>query len=265
MNFCSPLTAHDSLLSKTALVTGGAKRIGRAISLALADAGANVIVHYNNSSKEADELVAELRKRGPGLQTTAHHENKAWTVQADFEKPDEYESLIERALAEAGSIDILINSASIFPSEKIENITFDGFATNMQVNAWAPFVLCRDFARLVGKGTIVNLLDSRISGYDWAHAGYIWSKHVLAVMTRMLALDYAPDITVNAVAPGLILPPPGQDESYLDRLTGTVPLKRHGGASDVAEAAVFLAKSNFITGQVIYVDGGRHLKEYTNG
>lgn len=223
--------------------------------MALAEEGMNLIIHYNTSSKDADELVDELTRQG----------RKTWTIQADFEKLEESETLIPRAVELAGSLDVLVNSASIFPSEKIEDVTWESLKANMQVNAWTPFVLSRAFAKEVGSGKIVNLTDSRISGYDWAHVGYIWSKHVLAAMTRMTALEFAPDITVNAVAPGLILPPPGKDGSYIDRLTGTVPLKRHGEPEDIADAVVFLVKSDFITGEVIYVDGGRHLKEYTDG
>jgi len=246
---------RTSLTGKTALITGASKRIGRAVSLALANEGVNIVVHYNHSAKEAEELVAELTERGVN----------AWVINADFEKPEEYNSLFSRTQDLAGQVNILINNASIFPKDKLDSITFESFNKNMQVNAWVPFVLSRDFAEQIGHGMIINLLDTRINGYDWAHVGYIWSKHVLAVMTRMMALEYAPDIAVNAVAPGLILPPPGQDESYLDRLTYTVPLKRHGAAEDIAEAIVYLAGSSFITGEVIYVDGGRHLKEYTDG
>jgi NAD(P)-dependent dehydrogenase (short-subunit alcohol dehydrogenase family) len=190
---------------------------------------------------------------------------KAWTIQANFDDPEQYEPLIGRTVALAGALDILVNNASIFPTEKIEDVTLASLRANMEINAWAPFVLGRAFARHMKKGKIVNLVDSRISGYDWTHVAYIWSKHVLAVVTRMTALDFAPDITVNAVGPGLILPPPGKDQSYLDRLVDTVPLKRHGDPEDIADAVVFLVKSDFITGQVIYVDGGRHLKEYTSG
>ncbi|HOP79414.1 MAG TPA: SDR family oxidoreductase [Armatimonadota bacterium] len=240
---------------KTALITGAAKRIGRATALALADEGVNIAIHYNTSEGEAKNLALELESCGV----------KAWTIQADFDVQEQYETLIERTLELTGSLDILVNNASIFPFEKLEDVTLDSLIKNMEVNAWVPFVLSRSFKELVGKGKIINLEDSRTSGYDWSHIGYIMSKHVLAAFTRYTALAYAPDITVNAVAPGLILPPPGKDQSYLDRLVGTVPLKRHGEAEDIAEAVVFLAKSSFITGEVIYVDGGRHLKEYSNG
>jgi NAD(P)-dependent dehydrogenase (short-subunit alcohol dehydrogenase family) len=135
----------------------------------------------------------------------------------------------------------------------------------MEVNAWVPFVLSRAFAQRIGRGKIVNLLDTRLKGYDWTHVGYILSKHLLAVMTRMMALEFAPHITVNAVAPGLVLPPPGKDETYLQSLVHTVPLQRYGGAQDIADAVVFLIRSDFITGNVIYVDGGRHLYECSNG
>jgi len=240
---------------KTALITGAAKRIGRATALALADEGVNIAIHYNTSEGEAKNLALELESCGV----------KAWTIQADFDVQEQYETLIERTLELTGSLDILVNNASIFPFEKLEDVTLDSLIKNMEVNAWVPFVLSRSFKELVGKGKIINLEDSRTSGYDWSHIGYIMSKHVLAAFTRYTALAYAPDITVNAVAPGLILPPPGKDQSYLDRLVGTVPLKRHGEAEDIAEAVVFLAKSSFITGEVIHVDGGRHLKEYSNG
>jgi NAD(P)-dependent dehydrogenase (short-subunit alcohol dehydrogenase family) len=126
-------------------------------------------------------------------------------------------------------------------------------------------VLSREFARLAGRGKIVNLLDTKIIGYDRAHVAYILSKHMLSVLTRMCALEFAPGITVNGVAPGLILPPLGKDENYLEQLARSVPLKRHGGPEDVAKAVVYLLTSDFVTGQVIFVDGGRHLLEEGNG
>lgn len=247
--------SNHSLRGKTALVTGAAKRIGRATALALADAGANIIVHYRSSEEEASELLVEL----------ARNEVQCWALQADFEKPDETESLIERAIATARSLDILVNNASIFPLERLEDLTFKSLMTNIQVNAWAPFVLSMQFKRLVGRGKIINLEDSRVTDYDWTHVGYILSKHVLAAFTKYCAVEFAPDIAVNAVAPGLILPPPDKGEEYIDRLRNTVPLKKHGDPENVADMVVCLAKSDFVTGEVIYVDGGRHLKEYTDG
>ncbi len=245
----------EDLRGKTALVTGAAKRIGAAISRALAREGANVVLHYRNSSREAEQLRSEMEALGVAC----------WLVQADFEKPEEYETLIARSIDAAGKLDILVNNASLFTHDSLTKVTFESLMQNMQVNAWAPFTLSRDFARLAGRGKIVNLVDSRTHDFDWTHVAYILSKHVLLVLTRVTALRFAPDITVNGVSPGLILPPPGEDESYIDRLTNTVPLRRHGSPEDIAEAVIYLLKSDFVTGEIINVDGGRHLKEYESG
>lgn len=245
----------DSLQGQTALVTGAAQRLGRAISLALAEAGVNVVIHYHRSADEAEALRRELEVLGVG----------AWTVVADLGRPEEYQTLVTRALAAAGTLDILVNNASIFPRATLADVSWNDLLASLEVNAWAPFVLSREFHQHVGHGAIINLLDTRVQGYDWAHVAYILSKHALAVLTRMTALEYAPAIRVNAVAPGLILPPPGQDESYLQRLHDTVPLKRHGSAADIAAAVRFLLQSDFVTGQVLFVDGGRHLKENPGG
>jgi NAD(P)-dependent dehydrogenase (short-subunit alcohol dehydrogenase family) len=243
------------LENKTALITGAAKRLGRETALTLSDRGINVIVHFDHSDTEAGKLRADLQNKGV----------KAWTIQADFRSPDQYQTLIERASQIAGGLDILINNASIFPAEALSDLSWSSLSANMEVNAWVPFVLSRAFAQQIGQGKIVNLLDSRLKGYDWTHVGYILSKHLLAAMTRMMALEFAPHITVNAVAPGLVLAPPGKDESYLQNLVHTIPLQRHGGAQDIADAVAFLIASDFITGNVIYVDGGRHLHEYDIG
>jgi NAD(P)-dependent dehydrogenase (short-subunit alcohol dehydrogenase family) len=149
----------------------------------------------------------------------------------------------------------------VFEPEALEAATLERLIRNLTVNSWAPFVLTRALARQHGRGKVVNLLDTRVAGLDLAHSGYILSKHVLAVVTRMVAVAFAPGLLVNAVAPGLILPPPGEDETYLARLARNLPLKRHGAPEDVARAVVFLLESDFITGQVVFVDGGSHLLE----
>ncbi|BDG05085.1 short chain dehydrogenase [Anaeromyxobacter oryzae] len=235
----------------TALVTGGAKRIGRSVSLALASAGANVVIHHHRSEAAAQALAAELGRLG--VQTAV--------LQADLEQPSEAELLVARARDLVGPIDILVNNASVFERDTLETAAFDRFVRSVKINAWSPFILTRAFARLFGQGRVVNLLDTRIAGLDLAHAGYILSKQLLLALTRMAAVAFAPGLTVNAVAPGLILPPPGEDEAYLERLAHDLPLKRHGAPEDVALAVLFLLQSRFITGQVIFVDGGRHLLE----
>ncbi len=132
--------------------------------------------------------------------------------------------------------------------------------TNITVNAFAPLVVSRDFAKQCAEGAIVNLLDTRIVEYDRAHAAYHVSKRLFADFTRMTALEFAPRVRVNAVAPGLILPPEGKGEDYFFARVKEVPLGRHGAPEDVARAVIFLLESPFVTGQVVFVDGGQRLK-----
>jgi NAD(P)-dependent dehydrogenase (short-subunit alcohol dehydrogenase family) len=242
----------SSLKGKVALVTGASKRIGRALAIALADEGVNVVAHDRKAMEaETVKVCDEVVKCGA----------RAWSIVADLERPEEYESLIAWAMKAAGALDILINNASIFLPNTLMDVGFGDVTRHLQVNAWAPFVLSRDFARLADRGKIINLLDARITGYDRSHVAYVLSKRMLSVLTTMCALEFAPGFTVNAVAPGLILPPAGKDENYLARLAEAVPLRKHGGPGDIADAVLYLLRSDFVTGQIIYVDGGKHLGE----
>lgn len=240
------------LIGKTSLVTGAAKRVGREIALELAAAGANVVVHYRSSESDANELAREIKSMG----------RDAWTVQGDFAVVDDISHLVVNATQLAGPINILVNNASAFPKTTIENLTWDSLAESVKSDAWAPFALARDFVSKPGAEHIINILDTRVtSSYDWTHVGYLAAKHMLYLFTRMMAIKFAPDVAVNGVAPGLILPPEGKGMDYIENLKGELPLKRIGNPRQVAEAVLFLARSEFITGQVIYVDGGRHLNE----
>jgi NAD(P)-dependent dehydrogenase (short-subunit alcohol dehydrogenase family) len=239
-----------SLSGKTALVTGAGKRLGRAIALTLAERGANVVLHCRLSVAEAGRVAGAIRAMG----------RFAWVIQADLSRSEDAEAMIDRAAHEAGSLDFLINSASAFPEGRLVDMTPDEFHSILDVNAFSPFAAARRFAGLGGEGAVVNLLDARVTDYDREHAAYHVAKRVLRDFTRMMAVEFAPSVRVNAVAPGLILPPDGKDESYLDGLAGTNALRRHGCAEDVAEAVAFLLQSDFVTGQVLYVDGGRNLR-----
>ena len=240
-----------SLQGKTALVTGAARRLGRAITQALAAEGASVVLHYRDSEAEAEALRQELAAAG----------TQAWTIQADLTDAAELEALVPRAMELAGGVDLLVNNASAFPPGTLEDLTLDSLTQNLAINAWAPFVLSRALHGSAARGSIVNLVDSHAVGYDWGHVGYLLSKQALASLTRMMALAFAPAFTVNAVAPGLILPPEGQDESYFAALIRNVPLRKHGDAEDIAAGVVFLLRSDFITGATLFVDGGWHLKQ----
>lgn len=236
---------------KTALITGSAKRIGRACALKLAKEGTHVLIHYNESHEEAEELAASIRIAG----------RKAWTVQQDLAEKGSAEKLMEQALKKSGSIDYLVNSASIFPESKYADIQLSDFEENLQINALSPFFLSRAFADTSKSAEcIINFLDTRIVDYDREHLAYHISKKVLFSLTRMLSEELAPEIRVNAIAPGLVIPPPGMTEEYLQKRIHTNPLKKIGTLSQVSDSMYFLIKNSFITGQVIFVDGGRHLK-----
>lgn len=244
------------LHGETALITGAARRLGRATALALAEAGADVVVHYRDSREEAEALRKELVAR----------EVRAWTLSADFASPEEVVSLIDRAKdAVGGPLTLLVNNASVFPAGTYAEMTWEEFGGNARVNAWAPFVLSRALAGQTDHGAIVNLLDARIAADDPGHAAYHVSKRMLEILTEAMAREFAPGIRVNAVAPGLILPPPGRGVEYLEAMKPSVPLQRHGDPKDVAEAVLFLLRSEFITGQILFVDGGRHLLGVRHG
>lgn len=242
---------RNEVAGKTALVTGAAKRLGYAVSMALAKEGINIIVHFNKSKREADELCEQLKAFGV----------KVWSIKSDLSNLEECEQLVDLACERAGPIHILINNAAIFSPSKLQDFSIQEVQSNLLVNAWAPLLLSRAFVRRLGKGHIINFLDSKIAGYSWKHVAYYLSKQMLSILTRMMALQWAPDVRVNAIAPGLILPPEGKKPKDLESLKNTVPLRRIGDPSDISEAVIFLVKSRYITGQILFIDGGWNLQE----
>ena len=240
----------NSLAGKTALVTGAAKRIGRAIATALAQSGAHVAVHYNQSAPDALALCEEIQRLGVS----------AWPIGGDLRDAEQTRRVFQEAVARAGPIDLLVNNASFFERDTLWEATEESIAKNVRVHAVAPLILSRELAKQARAAHIVNLLDTRVAVYDREHASYDLSKSMLLTLTRMLALELAPNVAVNAVAPGSILPPAGLGETYLAKLAHANPQNRLGTPEDIAEAVLFLLRSRFITGQVIYVDGGIHMK-----
>jgi NAD(P)-dependent dehydrogenase (short-subunit alcohol dehydrogenase family) len=235
---------------RTALITGSAKRIGRAIALALAREGVNVVVHYRSSAAQSKELVLDLTQMGV----------RAWSLQADLQKVAELNGVIDRAIDLAGGLHILVNNASAFSRSTFESVTRDDLVASIETGAWAPFELARRFGRQVDGGHVVNLLDARIAvQFDWQHFAYSAAKDLFGLLTKVMAIQLAPRVAVNAVAPGLILAPEGKGQDYLEALKSELPLRRIGDPACIAEAVLFLIKSEFITGQTIFVDGGRHL------
>jgi pteridine reductase len=239
----------ETLAGRTALITGAAKRIGRSIALCLASQGVNVLVHHHTSADDARRLVHQLRDLGV----------QAWSVQGDLTDERQTKTLIGRCRDLAGPLHILINNAAVFAASTVSTVTFDQLIRQMQINAWAPLVLSRQFADQAGRGQIINLLDARLKSCDREHVAYYLSKQALATLTKMTALEFAPEIRVNGIAPDLILPPPGGDEDSLDRLAEQAPLKRHGAPEHVSEAILFLLNNEFVTGEIVSIDGGRYL------
>lgn len=238
------------LAGKTILVTGAARRIGKHLALTAARAGASVVLHHANSPELADETAEEIEALGC----------KAWIVQADFNRLEEVEGLIERVW-KITPLDGLVNNAAIFePLELAESRLVD-WQRHMNINLTAPFLLSRDFAAHLaqdGKGRIVNLLDWRALRPGGDHFPYTISKAGLAAMTSGLAAALAPRITVNGLALGAILPPSdGGDTAWVEE---EVPAKRWARLEEVGQALLFLlAGPDYITGEILHVDGGRHL------
>lgn len=247
---------EDLVAGRTALVTGGARRLGAEICLCLAARGVSLIVHCRSSRQEAENLAVRVRALGVA----------AAVLEGDLSAAGSADALWRQALdrAPGGRIDFLINNAAIFPGDRLTEFSGGTLEHCLRVNSLAPLYLARGLAAQGGAGAVVNLLDARLEDYDSEHVSYHLSKRMLFSLTRMMARDFAPRIRVNAVSPGLILPPPDMDPEagagYLKRLAGTNLLKRSGNPGDIARAVLFLLESDFITGQVLHVDGGRFMR-----
>ena len=230
-------------------MTGGAVRIGRAICESLAATGADVVVHYRESEQQAVDTCDALGKLGV----------KAYKVRADLSDESDCAGLVPAALAAAGRIDILVNSAAVFHKDPIREVTGEKLLAEFWPNLFAPILLTRAFAAACKKGSIVNILDRRIAGHDTTCVPYLLAKKALAEFTKLAALDLAPGIRVNGVAPGPILPPPGKGADYLREHAGPVPLDKTFTPQDIADAVHYLVNNENITGQILFIDGGQHL------
>ena len=240
------------LEGKTALVTGGAHRVGKAITLALARAGANVVINYHSSSGAAEETAAEARALGVG----------ALPAQANVADHRQVERMAQAARERFGSVDVLVNSASLWKKTPIPTDDFDDWHRVIDVlihgsfycaNAVAPLMLER------GEGVIVNILD--LSAWEaWpGFTAHSVGKTGLLALTRQLALELAPAVRVNAVVLGPVLPPPDYDEAKIARTAQKTLLNRWGTVEDIAQAVLFLVEADYVTGEVLTVDGGQRL------
>jgi pteridine reductase len=237
------------LAGRTALVTGGAARLGRAIALALAARGADLALHYNSSEAAAGRTAEEIRALG----------RKCLLIGADLRQPDSPGKLFEAAGAYYGRADILINSAAVFERGTLEKTSSDLWEKTLAINLRAPFFLSQAFATQTETGDIIFLADSRARRPTTEFLAYTLTKSALITLTRSLAKSLAPRIRVNAVAPGAILPPPGEDKEYLQRLVPRIPLGRPGSPDDIVRGVVYLLEASFVTGEILHIDGGEYL------
>jgi NAD(P)-dependent dehydrogenase (short-subunit alcohol dehydrogenase family) len=237
---------------KVALVTGAAKRVGRAIALTLAERGAELVIHYLDSEREAQEVLALAKQAG----------GKPVAVRGDVSVTADVNRIVETALQAFGRIEILVNNAAIFYRTPFEKLTEEDWDLFLDVNLKGPFLLCRKVGEIMirqGRGKIINLAD--IAGTKvWAeYIPYSVSKAGLIALTQGLAKALAPAVQVNAIAPGAVLLPDGTTPDERERAIRRIPLDRLGSPEDIARAAVYLIENDFITGEVLTVDGGQHL------
>jgi len=243
------MTAEKALARQVALVTGAAKRIGRSIALRLAKEGADVVVNYATSKAEAEELTSEIQSLG----------RRAIALQADVSRRADVHRMFAAVDKEFGRLDILVNNAGMFFEAKFEELTDEQWDRIMNANLKSQFLCAQTAAQVMkrqGHGRIINL--SSLGGIlPWpAYTHYCVSKAAVIMLTRCLARALAPEILVNSVAPGTIqFPGEPPDQDYIRR----VPLHRTGAGEDIADAVAYLATADFVTGQVLVVDGGRSL------
>ncbi len=234
---------------KTALVTGGAKRIGKSVSIHLAGMGYDIALHYRDSKADAMETAGRIRDEGVRCEL----------FRADLCKPANAKKLLEKAGRKLGGIAVLVNSASVFEKAEFMDVTEKSLEADMAVNFKSPFFATQAFAENNREGLVVNILDSRVSKNHTAHFCYNLSKKCLYHFTLAAAKRLGPGIRVNAVCPGPILESSGGDGSAFRKMAETVPLKKTGGTRHINLAIEYLVNNSFVTGEALFVDGGQHL------
>jgi pteridine reductase len=240
------------LSGKVALVTGAGQRLGREIALGLGRLGADVAVHFNGSRAGADEAVTAIRVDG----------NRAMAFGADLTKAESIAPMVNAIAAELGPVDILINSAAIYLRADFLQTPVETLDKQWALNTRAPYLLTQAVVpgmQAKGQGDVVNVLDVGGVFNAWRHySAYCMTKAALASLTVCLSLELAPQIRVNGVAPGTVLPPTDLGPEVLEQLKGRIPQQRFGSPKDIVDTVGFLVSGpRFITGQILAVDGGR--------
>lgn len=244
---------------KAALITGGATRLGRYFAESLADAGYDIALHVNSSRQEAEDVARSIRAKG--------RECEIFTC--DFLHAP-LDALIRSAYQRFPGLDVLVNSASAYQAAPLAHTDLGMLEAQFRVNLFTPLLLTQHFAKTVAKGCVINIIDNKVAYHQYPYAAYLLSKKGLVEVTQMAALEFAPHIRVNGIAPGVVLPASVRSREYLDwRLEG-IPLHRQGAPEHLMHALYYLLGNDFVTGQVLFVDGGesislegRHSENYS--
>lgn len=232
-----------------ALVTGSSDRIGKGIALDLAQRGYNLLLHHRDSESGVWKVKQEVEQCGV----------KAETLQIDFMQDNDYDQLFADFKSRRIIIDIIVNCASDFRPSDFDHKGSDVLNMELKINFENAYLLTKAFARVYDKGVIVNFLDTKVEKNYTQHLDYLLSKKLLKSFTKLSAVELAPNFRVNAIAPGLILPPKDKDENYLMNLAKDIPLQTIGSLEEILKAFRFILDSYFLTGQILYIDGGDHL------
>jgi NAD(P)-dependent dehydrogenase (short-subunit alcohol dehydrogenase family) len=243
-----------------ALVTGGATRLGRFFAEALADKGYDIALHVNSSRTEAEDVAKTIQAKG----------RRCEILPCNFLN-DSLEELVVAAKQQFPSLNVLLNSASAYEPAPIADTDMAILETQFRVNMFAPLLLTRHFADAVENGQVINIIDNKVAYHQYPYAAYLLSKKSLADMTRMAALEFAPRLRINGIAPGVVLPASQRTSDYIQWRIEGIPVQHQGSPAHLVKALHYLMDNDFVAGQILFVDGGesihlegRHSENYTN-
>ena len=241
-------------MNKRILITGAAKRIGKEMALSFFNKGWDIVIHYNSSKEEAEALAHKMN---------SERSNSAMLVQANLDNANEVEKLVKKILLKKGSIDALINNASTFYPTPVGTFSEENWNALMGSNLKAPLFLIQSLHKELekNKGFIINVTDINVDRALVNHSIYLAAKSGLQTITKALAKELAPYIRVNAIAPGAILEPPNTEwtSEQKNNIINAVPMKRMGTEKDIVDAAIYLSEAEYVTGQILNIDGGKSL------
>lgn len=233
----------------TALITGGAVRLGKVFCTTLASAGYKLAIHYNSSSEQAAATAKEFREMGVNCEI----------FQFDFSEKNNVSDLIKKVRKQFPDLNVLINSASVYDQATMMETPASLLEKQFKVNFQAPYLLTQAFAQQCKSGDVINIIDNKIAFNQYQYSAYALSKKSLAEFTRLAAVELAPDVRVNGIAPGVVLPASTRSQEYIDWRIEGIPLKQQGQNDNIAQALLYLLTNDFICGQILVVDGGESL------